>query len=502
MAALAHIESTFPVLAWRAAGISIWPLLRIRWMFSEWARHYTGGDASQPAGSSGRQRLEQLLRGPAAARRADRADGQADGGRIVQRDIVLLSDGISFARLGERWVERFCDPILAGAAKRGLSSALWTPSDQHRSPRFTPSRFIQPAIDRANIAGALQARLGVGDVDLPALDQVTSWLRQRGFGDGSLNVAKIRSDANRVRSIANLYGRMLRCAQPKLAFVVSYYGVEGMAFVLACRTCGIPVVDIQHGVQGEMHPAYSAWPKPLEGVAHALLPDRFWVWSEWENNVICRWSNGTSHAAVVGGNPWMDVWQDTSRWPSAGEALNVARQLRQRADGRKVVLVTLQYGLNAQEQLEPLVALLREAGAGLAFWVRLHPAMLEQRERIREILSSSGCPYDLDLPTDLPLPALLRQVDVHLTHSSSTVIEAAQFGVHSVLTAPFGAEVFGPLLASGMAHFENGNAPILVSKLLRSGATRPGHSDAAPAIGDALDHLLADTMLFPDRRTS
>ena len=501
MTALAHMESTFPVLDWRVAGIPMWPLLRIRWMFAEWALHYMGADAGPAAGLGARQRLEQLVVGPAAARRADRADIRARDTGPVQRDIVFLSDGVSFARLGERWVERFCDPILAHAARRGLSSALWTPTHQHRRPRFTPSRFIQPAIDRANIAGALQARLGVGNAHLPAQAQVAGWLRQQGFSAAAIDAARIRSDAMRVRSIAHLYGRMLRRTRPRLAFVVGFYGVEGMAFVLACRACGIPVVDIQHGVQGDMHPAYAAWPAPKRGRAHALLPDRFWVWSGWERDVIGRWADGTDHAAVIGGNPWMDVWQEGSPWPGAGAALSAARALRQRAAERAVVLVTLQYGLNASEQLAPLAALLREAGDRFAVWVRLHPIMLDRREQIRVLLAAAGV-CELDLATDLPLQALLPCADVHLTHSSSTVIEAAQFGLQSVLTSPYGAELFGPLIASGMAQLQTGDVPVLASTLARLAATGSRQRESAPPVGATLDRLLADAAPVSGQRTA
>ncbi len=492
MAALAGIETTFPVLEWRVAGIVLWPLLRLRWMFAEWASHYTGADAGAVRGIGAWRRLEQLVRGLASARRADRNDAPAHDGGSARRDLVFLSDGLSFARLGERWVERFCDPILAHAKERGLSCAMWTPTHHYYQPRFTPSLFIQPAIDRANAIGALRGHLGSGDIHLPARAQVADWLRKRGFGAGSFDVTKILSDAMRIRSIAAMYRNMLTLVRPRLAFIVSFYGVEGMAFVLACRACGIPVVDIQHGVQGDLHPAYAAWPAPAMGGTHALLPDRFWVWSSWERDVIARWAAGTGHSAVIGGNPWLDVWQDGSAWREAGAAMEAARALRLRANRRQVVLVTLQYGLDAREQLEPLASLLREAGDRFAFWVRLHPLMLDRRESIRAHLAPAGrC--ELDAPTDLPLPSLLPCVDVHLTHSSSTAIEAAQFGVRSVLSSPYGIEVFGPLIASKMAHLEVGAAPVLASTLAGFAAMRARQTGAAPQVGAALDLLLAET---------
>ncbi len=489
MAALAHIESSFPVSTWQAAGISLWPLLRIRWMFAEWARHYTQGN-SATGGGGAKDRLRRLIGGPAQARLAQRADARGRDNGPDRRDIVFLSDGVSFARLGEHWVERFCDPLLAQATRLGMSTALWTPGHQPRLPRLTPSRFIQPAIDRANIAGALRARVRPGPTVLPRQAEVVGWLTTQGFDAAPLSVAKIQSDAWRLQAVARLYERLLRRARPRLAFIVGFYGIEGMAFVLACRRCGVLVVDLQHGVQGELHPAYAAWSAPPPGGMHALLPDRFWVWSAWEGNAIARWSAGSGHAAVIGGNPWMDVWKAGSTWPGAAAALAAAQALRQRSGGRPVVLVTLQYGLADAEQLLPLAALLREAGQRLEFWVRLHPAMLERRESIRGLLNDAGrC--ELDTPTDLPLQALLPHADVHLTHSSTTVVEAAQFGLRSTVTTAYGAELFAPLFETGMAGLECGGPAALASTLDGLAAAVARRADTAPPLAAALNQLLA-----------
>ncbi|WIW95942.1 hypothetical protein [Altererythrobacter rubellus] len=244
-----------------------------------------------------------------------------------------------------------------------------------------------------------------------------------------------------------------------------------MAFVLACRKNAVPVIEVQHGVQGEMHPAYAAWPSPQDGNAHMLLPDFFWVWSEWEASVIGRWASGTSHHTIIGGNPWNEIWSDGSRWGGVGEALLSARTLKDRSKGKPIVLVTLQYGFAPEQQLLPLAQLMRLASSEMAFWVRLHPSMHMRRAEIRELLASSG-EFELDYATDIPLPALLQYADVHLTHSSSSVIEAAQAGVPSVLTATYGAEIFYPLLESGVARLETGNAQAVASALINMAAQR------------------------------
>jgi len=338
-------------------------------------------------------------------------------------------------------------------------------------------------------------RARVGSATLPEHAGVTGWLRSNDLHTESAEVDRILSDASRVATLAKVFGKLLVAARPRIAFVVGYYSVETMAFLLACRRLHIASVDIQHGVQGALHPAYAAWPRPM-GFVHELLPDRFWVWSEWEQQVVDAWAHGTGHGAIVGGNPWMDVWTQPNDWPMTQPSQARASRMRSRAEGRTVVLVTLQYGFINEEQISPLVELVRARPDGLIFWIRLHPLMLERRDEIRQLLPANGC-FELDEPTDLPLQSLLTCTDVHMTHSSSTVIEATQFGVRSVITSRFGEELFEPLYRGGWVQTEEGGADVLAHALRNSARTRretgsPGTDSRTQA---ALHVLLGDGSL-------
>jgi hypothetical protein len=498
LAALAHIESRFPVLQWRAAGVDIWPLVRLRWVFAEWERLYTAPAADASGRPSVRERLTQMARQRFIERRTDRSDRAAHDSGAVPRDLVFLSDGISFTQLGGRWVERFCDPIRADATTLGLGSTMWTPGRRLHTPRFSTSRFVQSRLDLANVGGALAALVGSGGLELPQRDAVARWLLDQGFGVASIAPAKIRSDALRLRALARSHERQLRRVRPRLAFTIGYYSIEGMAFVLACRACGVPTVDIQHGMQAEMHPAYASWPQPPRDGCHPLLPDRFWMWSGWEQGVIARWSASTRHVAIVGGNPWVELWQRRAPWPGTAEAIDAAARLKACAGERPVVLVTLQYGLADDQQLGPLAALLREAGRRFAFWVRLHPVMLDRREEVRGRLAAAGVAFELDASSDLPLPALLPQVAAHVTHSSSTAIEAAQFGRPTVVTSDYGAEMFRPLIDDGSVVVDTGPAVAVTAtleRLVRPRAAAAMHG--AERCRGALLSLLAEAAVPP-----
>jgi len=349
-------------------------------------------------------------------------------------------------------------------------------------------RMMQGGIDRATLSGLSLRRLGGARAALPGHAQVMETFAQLGFGANSLSMNQILSDASRLRAVADHFRRELTRTQPRLAFVVSYYGLEGFAFVLACHEAGVPVVELQHGVQGANHPAYAAW-HVARGQRHPLLPDYFWVWSEWEERVIGAWASGTGHRAIVGGNPWLAVWTESSDWLGVAEASKEVVALRARAGTRPVILVTLQFGLSPAIQLEPLARLLRSAKGRFEFWIRLHPLMNAERDMVRNALREAG-PFVLEEATDLPLPLLLRHADLHLTHSSSSVIEAAQFGVRSVLTSTWGADLFGPYVDSGWAVVQTGDAAETVETCAKLALPGSGSGMAMPDLDRDLRRLL------------
>lgn len=492
MRALAAIEAKFPVQEWHVNGLHVWPLLRIRWYFAEWARHYT--DDASPHAQGRWQNLVgtgwDMVANAATAGMVQLKDRSGWDRSASQRDLVFLSDGISFSKLGEHWFDRFCDPIIKQAEQRRLSHALWTPATHYHHPRATPSRFVQPALDRLKLTAALKNRQqNATTAHLPDQLNLQHWLAAQGFGTAPIQADRVKADALRLRAFADMYASRLRQAQPRMAFIVCYYGLDGMAFVLACQECGIPVVDIQHGVEGPMHPAYASWSLTTTG-PHPMVPDYFWVWSDWERDAIEQWSKGHHHKAVVGGNPWASLWADDSPWPGINAALARSARLKQQARGKPVVLVTLQWGISLVEQITPLLGLLQDAGERFFFWIRLHPLMLGSRETIRAQLGQAGN-FNLDEASDVPLQALLKQVDAHMTHSSAVVIDAMQYGIRSVVTSLYGEELFEPLYKDGWVVTEEGGTEALVRALeiCQSGHNRP--SKARAPLHGAFETLMA-----------
>lgn len=480
--ALEELQRGFPVFEWRIAGVPMWPLARMRWIVGIWSKAFSDDGGAAPKVNP--RRLGELVQGIQSCRRARLADSRADDTVASRRDIVLLSDGVSFADLGGVRFERFCDPLIAHARRLGLTTQMWTPTHLYLTPRATPSRFIQPALDRANAYALAKSLVIRSRTDLTAWNAVQDWLKASGLDTPALDQRRLYRDAVRIRQLSALFASWLAVTKPRAAFVVCYYSLEAMAFVRACRQRGIPVTDLQHGVQGEGHGAYSGWGH-VPAHADDLLPDFFWVWSTWEANAI---SNGLQTdrvcRPVVGGNPWMDFWSVADR-PEIQAASASAGSLQETAAGRPVVLVTLQFGLADKFQLDPLRRLIELAGDRYAWWVRLHPAMGERREEVRGKIGATGrTPVWLDLPSDVPMPALLRHVAVHLTHSSSSVIEAAAMEVPSIVSSESGRDLYGPYIDRGLARVELGEADALLAALDECVGRWPREATRASATAD------------------
>jgi hypothetical protein len=242
--------------------------------------------------------------------------------------------------------------------------------------------------------------------------------------------------------------------KPKLVFLVSYYGIEGYSLVKACKELRIPTVDLQHGVQGPLHPAYGRF-TGIPSSGYELLPNYFWIWSSQEAGVITAWNSGCEehHKAIVGGNPWLDRWLDGDSEAVRRHDARV-RELQERTTAKRHVLVTLQTGLSLDDFLEPLIRLAHLAGPDWRWWIRLHPGMQGYGAAVvRKLNDRKMVNFDVENASSLPLYALLRQMDLHVTYSSSVVLEAAHFGVPSVVCSEVAKELFAEQIASGAATY-------------------------------------------------
>jgi len=445
------IEDRFPVASWEMNGIKIWPLLRIRLNFDLYYLHQTTVHAT--SGNNFLAKFFLRTRKVVSYLRAVTVDFNKNQSVKTQYDAVFLSDGVSFTKVDGQWYEKFCEPLITIFKRNSFQNCLLTPVNSYLIPRKAPSKFIQPRLTTLSAVAALRARYcKPRDIVLPGYTEVMTYLAESGCGVNLPSQLALYRLVCQLETFSGYFISLLSKLKPAVSFVVSYYNTEGMAFNLACHRLKIPCIDIQHGVQGELHVAYGRW-NNIPATGFELLPSHFWCWSDEDAAAINAWSKSVSmhHKPLVGGNLWLDLWK-TGEPDFVKSYDNKISALKKTLPPCKHVLATLQFNLDDANTLSPLLTAIRDSDKNWFWWVRLHPCMLSRREYIRGILQQTGnLNFELDTATDLPLYALLRHMDVHVTHSSSTVIEAKDFGIPSVIFSHYGMEFFPDQIASGWA---------------------------------------------------
>lgn len=460
-----ELEERFPVDRWVIDTVHVWPLIRFHLYFSFFDSHFYGKKTVWPpslgtSSMAGTIRsldfvkiVFRILRSIWRFGCAQVTDSQKSLCANKRFDVLLLNYNTYMTLVNGSWYSRLCDPFVGHLSERGMSCLMLTAGYEYSIPRFTKSMFIQPYLIIYRIMGMLNRnskyeRLG-------QLIELENHVRGSGLFPESFSLIKpVRRRIKQIRAIEKYFKRLLMKTKPRAVFVTSCYSTESMALILACYQMGIPSVDIQHGSQGDFHIAYARWNR-LPEKGYELLPTIFWCWSEFEASTIKRWSkcNASVHQPVVGGNLFLQRWAVSDDDVVVRTYDEIMSGLKRNTKNGIHIL----YSLNGctKNDLGTMVEIIKgvnNSGLRSYFWVRLHPVTIDQKPEVRRILNENGINnFELDNATGLPLYAILRHMDIHITECSSVVIEAESFHVPSIVVRELGTANFPAQVSSGWA---------------------------------------------------
>ncbi len=443
---LNDLEASLPVAEWRVGDVRVWPLIRLEL----YARTFNAIIAEAALTGSRLSQLRTVARTHGSWASARLRDWRRDQARVMAADAVFLGYSIGLQPLvGGRCYNPLVSPYADLLGAEGRSVLVWemAPYGRYNIPRYTPSHLIQPYLLRQRFWSVVRPRRD--RAHLPGHDRFVDAIRREGFDSRYLNAAALQRDAGFIRALADDFRGWLNAVRPLICFNADY-GLRDLAFLLACREARIPSVEIQHGAQGNSHPVYATW-AAVPGDGYELRPWRYWCWDAESADAINAWATraGDAPAAFVGGDAWREPWLigDTDL-VRASDA--IVRSVRDTLGARQHVLITLD---SLGEPIPPpLEAALAALPRDWAVWVRLHPAN-QDAQRPRALAAVRRLPQraaDVLWVSGLPLHAMLRHVDLHVTVSWSSVVrEAAAFGVRSVACAEPAAELFSGEVARG-----------------------------------------------------
>jgi hypothetical protein len=234
---------------------------------------------------------------------------------------------------------------------------------------------------------------------------------------------------------SELFESFLRITKAKRVLVVCYYDFKSLALTWAANKRGIPAMDLQHGVQGPRHLAYSKWPS----VTNYFVPSHFWVWDEYSAHTIAEWKRDADNI-LLGCNRWfMDrVKEKTSN----------------------ILLFT------AQPLDEPIPSLLIDAirsYQGIRQWyIRLHPYQMQQLPQFEKRFRDEGLLEKVNIrdASTKPLTEVLSMTHLHMTYFSSVAVEAAYYNIPTIFLDHRGEEVFGNSLPPNLLYSVTHEMPL------------------------------------------
>ena len=232
--------------------------------------------------------------------------------------------------------------------------------------------------------------------------------------------------------------KILEKAKPRC--VIAIQPDEGLCW--AGKVKSIPVYDYQHGVIDDQNPWYGK--KYRADTSSRYLPDGFLCWDEHSADTLRKWAPQKGIEIRVVGNPWFLRFQFVKPYDFlVQEALKCGKIFN---NNRPVILVSLQWGMDlfykytgfSKVMVEALEKTITETADSYNWLLRLHPVQIRGVEKEiahRYLTDTFGHLDSVEWRTcsELPLPVVLKQADMHITDMSTVVIEAAWMGVYSAL---------------------------------------------------------------------
>ena len=213
------------------------------------------------------------------------------------------------------------------------------------------------------------------------------------------------------------------------------------ALCAAAKDLNIDVYDIQHGVV-----AISDWPYAKEIAQNFFsdAPKGILLWDTNSLKTASRWARANNIELIEVGNPWFERFKVKNKNDKLINGQKASFSFT--ANKEKNILISLQPKLKDLhysdiefdgilfEELKQIIAMRTDVN----WLIRLHPDHFRNKEvdimfnYFEQTFANSSHVNWLEA-TSAPLPLLLSEVDLHITDSSSVVIECAWFKIPSAL---------------------------------------------------------------------
>lgn len=316
------------------------------------------------------------------------------------------------------------DPIEIDLKARVDDDAWWDRLDAPDGARLLP--------------GTVTAHAGGGSPDVPAepwvaaVRSIDTRVEVHGIDVGPALVDRVAELAEhwmpaKARAIGNLRALIRRLRPAGVLLADEYHRQD---WVTAARAEGVRVAAIQHGMIYRGHNGYIHRDRP----ATLALPDRTYVFGDWERDVLLEASVYRPDEVVVSGSPRLDL-AETAPDPDPAD-VRAALGVR---DGDRLVVLSGTYGPVYRRFHIPyaLDRLLDRPWPNVHLVVKQHPGEKDRgpyEALVRGIAAARGfAPPPVTVVQHIDLYRLLRAADAHLGIHSTVLTEAVVTGTRNLL---------------------------------------------------------------------
>jgi hypothetical protein len=444
------IETRFPVNHWLINSVQVWPILRIQIMFQLIEKH-TKIEKGVP---SSQFMLSNILPFTQAL-----ISKKENINSLSTYDTMFLSDISRKILLKDKWFDRIADPVRDILLKKNMTSVSLELGNKYK-PSEKNSVYIQNNINNLKLRSKILHKNKSYDMQLGQYDLFLRFLSKNKLSTFFFRYENLKNIVYKLILYKHFFEKKIKLYKPKLVFIVCYYSIEGMSLVQACKENNIPTIDLQHGVQGELHLAYGSWHN-VPKYGYDLLPKYFWCWDKSEQNAIKQWQSHVkdNHIPIVGGNVFLQMWGKKDNEIVSYYDNKINELVSQKKD---TLLLTLSPKFSEKNHLHETLLALRELQGIFNIFIRLHPRMLSEIKAYTKLLENySVKDYWIKEPTDYPLYSILRNTKVHISQVSSCLIEAASFGVPSIMTDPLSTKIFKEYFKQKTAFYADNKTDII-----------------------------------------
>lgn len=428
------LELNTPVATWRIGTVPLWPILRMRMV---WEFHSFSDRASTTQNEiSGPDRI--YMHRNQISRKITNENEK------IAFDYIFVSNNTLRTLLDNgRSVNTIIDPVASELRETGRKCLVMEHENPWRLVRFNEDDVHHCYFneDRKRYLENLSLDMGSVEVCVPGMKEVKIALAKYGFN----KVLKLIDDSFEIVkffSFKEYFRAQLQKFKPSAVYFTWFYGFEHMAYVHTAREMGIRTIDLQHGHQGPIDNTYSRW-KALPPEGYPIFPDVFAVWDECDKKNLEKWlcnieTQYRPDVQVIG-HPWIESWKKNNALTNHYD--EVVSSVFGNKNGKRRLLFTHQ---DSSFHPEWLVKAFKEIALFADILFRVHPGSVNGLKLMEEQFRQAGLAnIELEKSTSLPLPALLRTTDIHVTCFSSCVLDAKRMEVPSIV-----------ITETGRAHFE------------------------------------------------